>query len=194
MTQNPIEIFGQWFDEAKNCRNINDPTEFCLATADKNAKPSVRVVLLKKFDDRGFCFFTNYTGRKSKELIENPQAGLCFYWNALGKQIRIEGKAERLSAKESDEYFVTRPDESKLGAWASQQSGELESREKFFENIEDVKKIFKGESIPRPDFWGGWLVKPEVIEFWTSEKFRYHKREVFKKALNGQWQKKLLYP
>ncbi len=194
MTQLPIEKFTEWFEEAKNCPQVNDATEVCLATASKAGRPSARMVLLKSFDDRGFCFFTNYTGRKSRELIENPFASMCFYWNALGKQIRIEGRVEKLSAAESDEYFNTRPEGSKLGTWVSQQSSELESRGKFFDALEAAKNKFTGKDIPRPEFWGGWRIVPDVIEFWEAEQFRYHKREVFERMKDGNWDSRLLYP
>ena len=194
MIESPIEKFEEWFVEAKNCAQVNDATEVCFATANKNGQPSARMVLLKQYDERGFCIFTNYTGRKSKELIENPYASMCFYWNALGKQIRIEGKIEKLSSKESDDYFHSRPEGSKLGAWASKQSEELQSRKEFLDEIEKYKKKFEGNQIPRPEFWGGWRLVPNVIEFWEAQEFRYHKREFFEKLPDGSWTNKLLYP
>jgi pyridoxamine 5'-phosphate oxidase len=194
MIENPIKEFALWFEEAKNCPAINDATEVCLATANKKGQPSARMVLLKKFDDRGFCIFTNYGGRKGKELIENPHASLCFYWNPLGKQIRIEGRVEKLSPAESDEYFDSRADDSKLGAWASKQSEELQSRQEFLDAIEKYKQQFAGQKIPRPEFWGGFRVIPATIEFWQAEQFRYHRREVFEKQADGSWANKLLYP
>jgi pyridoxamine 5'-phosphate oxidase len=194
MIENPIELFRFWYDEASSCKAINDATEVCLATADKNGRPSARMVLLKKFDDRGFCFFTNYNGRKSKEIFENPFASMVFYWNPLGKQIRIEGRVEKLSKAESDEYFFSRPEGSKIGAWASKQSSELKSRSEFLEALETIKKEFQGKEIPRPDFWGGFRIVPDRIEFWQAEEFRYHRRELFEKLQDGSWTNRLLFP
>src|SRR5262249_50266056 len=132
----PLEIFAKWFAEAGKCKAILDRTEMCLATADKRGRPSARIVLLKNFDESGFTFFTNYNGRKSHELDENPYASLCFYWPALQKQIRIEGRVKKISARESDEYFATRASESKIGAWTSKQSEPLRSRDIFLKELE----------------------------------------------------------
>ncbi len=189
-----IEKFSEWYTEAENCKQINDVTEVCLATADKNGKPSARMVLLKSFDDNGFCFFTNYTGRKSNDIIANPYAALCFYWNPLGKQIRIEGKVEKVSAQESDDYFNSRATDSKLGAWASKQSTELKSRTEFIEEIEKFRKKFEGKEIPRPEHWGGWRLVPTAVEFWEAEQYRYHKRELYEKLPDGSWTNRLLFP
>ncbi len=189
-----LEKFSEWYEEAKNCKQVNDVTEVCIATADKNGRPSARYVLLKSYDERGFCFFTNYGGRKSKDLIQNPYAALCFYWNPLGKQIRIEGKVEKLSTKESDDYFNSRATDSKLGAWASKQSSELKSRDEFLNEIEKYKKQFEGKQIPRPEFWGGWRIVPDRVEFWVAEQYRYHRRELFEKLPDGSWTNRLLFP
>ncbi|HCR85153.1 MAG TPA: pyridoxamine 5'-phosphate oxidase, partial [Alphaproteobacteria bacterium] len=151
-------------------------------------------LLLKKFDERGFCFFTNYNGRKSEDLKENPFAAICIYWPALEKQIRIEGKVERVSKSESDEYFLSRPRESRIGAWTSKQSQALESRERFLAELEQVRKDFNEKEVTRPENWGGWRLIPDVIEFWKAEEFRFHNREVYTKNENGTWNKKLLYP
>jgi pyridoxamine 5'-phosphate oxidase len=193
MTANPIKIFDEWFNEAKNNPQVKDHTEICLATADKNGKPSVRIILLKNFDERGFCFFTNYNGRKSKELSENPNAAICIYWPALDKQIRIEGRVEKVSDKENDDYFASRSRESRIGAIASNQSQDLENRSEFLDKIKEVTSKFEGKEVTRPANWGGWRLVPEKIEFWKAEKFRYHHRELFYKK-NNQWQMKLLYP
>lgn len=190
----PISIFREWFKEAKSCGEVKDHTEVCLATACKEGRPSNRIVLLKDFDERGFVFFTNYTGRKSKEIEENPHASLCFYWPPLGKQIRIEGDVEMINAKESNEYFASRPRESQLGAWTSKQSATLESYKKFEEELQNTREKFKDTDIPRPDFWGGWRVKPYKIEFWKAEDYRFHHRLLFQKNLEHQWESKELYP
>ncbi len=193
MSNDPIKKFSSWFNEARKNPEIKDATEFTLATANKKGKPSARIVLLKDFDEKGFVFYTNYTGRKSEEIVENPYAAICFYWPALGKQIRIEGKVEKVSANESDKYFLSRPRESKIGAWTSKQSKELESRIAFKKQLAETKKKFEGKEIKRPDFWGGWRILPNTIEFWKAEKFRYHHREVYTKTKNG-WKTKILYP
>lgn len=194
MKQEPIIKFAQWFGEAEDCEAVADHTEFCLATSTKEGIPSARILLLKKFDDRGFCFFTNYNGRKSIELDENPNAAICLYWNPLGKQIRIEGRVDKLSDAESDEYFTTRPRGSKLGAWASKQSQTLGGREEFEKRIEDFTEKFEGGEVSRPDNWGGWRLIPNRIEFWKAEEFRYHHRELWEKQEDGEWVTRLLYP
>jgi pyridoxamine 5'-phosphate oxidase len=191
---NPIKKFDEWYLEAKNCDQVSDHTEMCVSTANKSGKPSARIVLLKKHDERGFCFFTNYGGRKSLNLIENPFAAICFYWPALGKQIRIEGEVEKLSSQESDEYFMTRPRASRLGAWASEQSKTLASREEFENKLKELEKQFEDKEITRPEFWGGWRVMPNTIEFWEAQEFRYHHRELYEKDNNGNWTSRLLYP
>lgn len=194
MTNDPIKKFSEWFDEAEKSPDISDHTEMCLATADKNGKPSARILLLKKFDEKGFYFFTNYNGKKSQDLSENPNAAICIYWDNLGKQIRIEGKVKKISASESDEYFMSRPRESRIGAWASKQSTELKNREEFLAALDDVRKRFEGKEVTRPENWGGWLLEPDMIEFWKAEEFRFHHRDHYTKDNNGNWSKKLLYP
>jgi pyridoxamine 5'-phosphate oxidase len=191
-TQNPIGKFAIWFKEAKNSGMI-DHTVMMLATATKEGKPSLRTLLLKRFDDNGFVFFTNYGGRKSHELSENPHAAICMHWDKIEKQVRIEGRVEKISDKESDEYFLTRPRESRLGAWVSKQSQSLESREKFIKELADKRAEFEGKEITRPPQWGGWRVIPERIEFWENGQFRIHQREVFTKE-NGAWVSEYLYP
>lgn len=193
MKQHPIKKFSEWFDEAKKNPKIKDHTEMCLATADKKGRPSARIVLLKDFDEKGFVFFTNYSGRKSLNIKENPYAALCFYWPALDKQIRIEGKVKKISDKESDEYFNSRPVESRIGAITSKQSQKLPSRDTLLKELEKNKKKFEGKDITRPKGWGGWRIVPGHIEFWQAGEFRIHNREVFE-LKKGKWEKKLLYP
>jgi len=193
-TENPFDIFKSWFDEARKSKEVSDHTEMCLATASKAGRPSARIVLLKKYDNKGFVFFTNYRGRKSVEMTENPFASLCFYWPALEKQIRIEGRVERIAKKESDEYFLTRARESRIGAWTSKQSSELASREIFLEEMKEATEKFGEGEIVRPGFWGGWRVIPDKIEFWQAEEFRFHHRDVFERVSGNKWTKKLIYP
>lgn len=194
----PFIKFSDWFEQAQNSKMI-DATAFTLATANAQAKPSARILLLKKFDERGFCFFTNYNGRKSIELDENPHAAMCFYWDILDKQIRIEGRVEKLSGIESDEYFNSRPFESRVGAIVSKQSSELESYEKFIEElghatVKYVQEKEQGIEPKRPENWGGWRLIPERIEFWQAAQFRIHKREVYKLTENNNWSLEFLYP
>ncbi len=188
-----IKKFSEWYNEASQNNLVKDHTEMSLATADKAGKPSVRIVLLKNFDERGFVFYTNYNGRKSLQIAENPFAALCFYWPALDKQIRIEGSVEKVSDAESDKYFSSRAIESRIGAITSKQSQTMESREKFLAELDENRKKFLGKEIPRPKNWGGWRVIPNYIEFWQAGEFRIHQREVYKLE-NKIWVKQLLYP
>ena len=196
MTNNldPIKIFTNWFNEAKEHPNIIDHTSMTLATATKSGKPSARMVLLKKYSDKGFIFFTNLTSRKSLELKENPYAALCFYWEPLNKQVRIEGKITRISEKEADLYFISRSRESQISAWASKQSVTLDKYEDFEQRIDKISKDFKNMDIPRPPFWSGFLLQTKTIELWEDQKYRRHKRYLYDKIANGGWQVRMLYP
>lgn len=157
-----------------------------LATASRDAKACARIVLLKSFDERGFVFYTNYHSRKGRELSENPRACLLFYWSPLWRQVRIEGDIEKVSEAESDEYFHSRPLGSKLGAWASDQSQAVESRGELEERFEDFGGKF-GENVPRPPHWGGYRVKPDVIEFWQGRENRLHDRLRYTRQGDGGW-------
>lgn len=171
-----------------------DTAPVALATADAQGRPSVRIVLLRGADARGFSFFTNYNSRKGRELTENPHAALCFYWAALDEQIRIEGRIERLSGAESDAYFAGRPRGSQLGAWASAQSEVLPTRETLEEKYRAIERQFEGNSdVPRPPFWGGFRLAPHRIEFWYGRPDRLHDRVVYLKE-NGIWRIERLYP
>lgn len=191
----PFKKFQEWFAKAQANTAIVEPTAMCLATVDEHNCPSSRMVLLKSFDERGFCFFTNLTSRKGKELAQNQNVALCFYWGVLGLQIRIEGKVEKVSAKEADDYFASRRRNSQIGAWASKQSCEMQSWEEFQERIATVTKDFSEQEVPRPPFWSGFRVVPKKIEFWEEGDFRIHKREVFERQ-NGSrsWDVKKIYP
>jgi pyridoxamine 5'-phosphate oxidase len=189
----PFQKFSQWFDKACSTSQIVEPTAMCLATVGENLAPSSRMVLLKKFDERGFCFFTNLTSRKAQQLRQNPNVALCFYWGALGLQVRIEGKIEPVSEKEADDYFASRRRESRIGAWASKQSSEMSDWNEFEERIAKVTKDFEGVDVPRPPFWSGFRVIPDLIEFWNEGDFRIHKREVFQRS-NAGWIIKKIYP
>jgi len=192
--ENPIELFDAWFKEAKNAE-INDPNALALATADKNRVPSVRMVLLKDFNQNGFVFYTNFNSKKSSEIKVNPIASMCFHWKSLLRQIRITGKISKVSDKEADDYFNSRDYESRIGAWASKQSTVLKNREELYKSIENYKKKYPDkDNIPRPSNWSGWNLSPNEIEFWLDGKNRIHQRLQYFKNKNGKWEKSLLSP
>ena len=189
----PFELFEKWFNDAKNNSQIIEPTAMCLATCTLDNKPSARMVLLKKFDENGFCFYTNLTSRKGRELQKNPHVALCFYWGILGRQVRIEGKIEPVSTIEADEYFASRRRESKIGAWASKQSSKMANWQEFENRITEISEKFKDQEVVRPDFWSGFRVKPIAIEFWEEGNFRIHHRHLYEKAGDG-WIINEIYP
>jgi len=192
--ENPIELFKDWFNEAKKTE-INDPNVFTLATVDANGIPSARMILLKGYDQNGFVFYTNLNSKKSSDLKENPNASLCFHWKSLLRQIRISGKVSKVSDEESDAYYKTRPYDSKIGAWASKQSSVLKNREELIKLIGDFKKKYPNENdVPRPDYWSGWSLNPNSIEFWLDGKNRIHQRLKYIKDDNNNWKKILLNP
>ena len=170
-----------------------DTAPVTLATADTNGQPSARMVLLRGVDARGFVFFTNYGSRKGRELDANPRAALCIHWVALDEQIRIEGDVERLSDTESDAYFTSRPRGSQLGAWASEQSQVLPSRETLEERYRDIERRFDSREVTRPPFWGGYRVVPRRIEFWYGRPDRLHDRVLYLREARG-WHIERLYP
>jgi pyridoxamine 5'-phosphate oxidase len=170
-----------------------DTTPVVLATADSEGRPAARLVLLRGADARGFVFFTNYNSRKGRELTGNPQAALCFYWASLDEQIRIEGRVERVSTAESDEYFAGRPRGSQLGAWASDQSQVLSSREALEQTYREIERRFEGQPVQRPPFWGGFRLIPSRIEFWYGRPDRLHDRVLYVRDA-GSWRIERLYP
>jgi pyridoxamine 5'-phosphate oxidase len=190
----PIILFKEWFNEAKKTE-INDPNAVALATADKKGFPDARMVLLKNFSSKGFIFYTNFNSKKSTDLKDNPNAALCFHWKSLLRQIRILGKILKVSDKEADEYFATRSYGSRIGAWASKQSSILKNRDELYKSIKDYKKKYQGENnVPRPDYWSGWNLNPNSIEFWLDGEDRIHQRLKYIKKDNGSWDKFLLNP
>lgn len=191
----PFDIFADWLKKANANNQIIEPTAMCLATVDENNNPSARMILLKTFDERGFCFFTNLTSRKGKELSKNQNVALCFYWGILGLQVRIEGSVEKVSIKEADDYFSSRRRGSQIGAWASKQSHELENFEEFQERISKITEDFSGQDVPRPPFWSGFRVVPKKIEFWQEGEFRIHSRDLYSRTEDKKnWYLTKLYP
>jgi len=189
---NPIILFEEWFNLASQ-KEINDPNAMCLSTISNDA-PHSRMVLLKDFDDNGFVFYTNYESNKGKDIQSNPNVCLNFHWKSLLRQVRIEGQIEKVSSVTSDNYFNSRHYLSRVGAWASNQSSVLESRELLERKIEEIKlKYPEGSAFPRPDYWGGFIVKPLKIEFWQDMPHRIHKREIYE-LKNGSWIYYNLYP
>ncbi len=188
----PIEQFHRWFEEAL-AASLYEPNAMTLATATREGRPSARVVLLKGFDERGFVFYTNYEGRKARELEENPYCAVVFYWGELERQVRVEGRAERVSKGESDAYYGSRPRGSRLGAWASAQSREVGDRRALEDRLRELELEYEGREIPRPPFWGGYRVEPTQFEFWQGRENRLHDRLVYRRAGNG-WEVSRLQP
>ena len=189
---NPLDLFKKWFEEASQ-KEINDPNAMTLSTLSPDYKPSSRMVLLKDFNKRGFIFYTNINSKKGNSILKNPNVALNFHWKSLLKQIRIEGKATYVSNEEADKYFDSRHIESRIGAWASAQSQELISRNKLEENINRYKIEFKNKKISRPPYWTGFIVDPDLIEFWQDMPHRLHDRLEFKKN-NNKWTCRKLFP
>ena len=190
---NPINFFREWFNEAKKSE-INDPNAVTLGTVDYKGYPSVRMVLLKDYNDDGFVFYTNFNSDKSKAIKKDPKISMCFHWKSLLRQIRIVGLASKVSDKEADEYFDSRSYGSKIGAWASDQSSILINRKDLLNSIDKYKEKFQNENkVPRPSHWSGWRLKPEEIEFWLDGENRIHERLKYIKNKNI-WERVLLSP
>lgn len=187
----PMQMFGKWMKDAE-ASEINDPNAVALATATRDGVPSVRMVLLKGVDDRGFAFYTNAESQKGSELHENPNASMCFHWKSLRRQVRIAGTVSELPAAEADRYFHSRARLSQLAAAASQQSRVLPTRGALLDRVKELDAAFPGE-VPRPEYWKGFVLLPERIEFWKSNEGRLHNRLLFIRS-GDQWQKQLLFP
>ena len=190
---NPIKQFEMWFNEALEA-NVPEGNAMMLATATNDGRPSARIVLLKGFSDAGFIFFTNYLSRKGKEINKNPVAALTFFWPALERQIRIEGIIEKVSKDESEKYFHSRPQDSQIGALASPQSQEIPDRKTLEDKWTELAAEYEGKEVPKPSYWGGYILKPRMIEFWQGRPSRLHDRIVYKKIDNKNWKKARLAP
>ena len=190
--EDPVEQFRFWFDEALRAEQP-DPEAMTLSTATREGIVSARIVLLKGFDQSGFVFYTNYQSQKSRELVDNPRAAMTFYWPALNRQIRIEGTTEKVSQQESEEYFLTRPRGSQIGAWTSPQSEEIPDRETLERKLAEMEERFKDQSIPCPLFWGGFRLKPILFEFWQGRESRLHDRILYRRQ-DEIWQISRLAP
>jgi len=189
----PIEQFERWWDNALNS-SIEEINAMTLATANDKGIPSARIVLLKGYDENGFVFFTNYESQKGRELECNPVASLVFFWKELERQIRIDGIVEKVLPEKSDEYFASRPEGSKVGAWASHQSNIIMNRKALEKNAADAELRFAGKQVPRPPYWGGYLVKPFKMEFWQGRQDRLHDRILYSLEAPGSWKIERLSP
>lgn len=193
LTPDPTDQFGRWFEEAL-AANLHEPNAMTLATATPDGSPSARIVLLKGFDERGFVFYTNYEGRKAREIKANPRVSLVFYWGELERQIRIEGGVSRVPEEESDTYYESRPRGSRLGAWVSEQSRPVEDRSVLEDRVRELEARYEDQDILRPPFWGGYRVEPESMEFWQGRESRLHDRLVYRRSAEGGWKIERLQP
>ena len=190
----PIQLFKIWMDEAKKSET-NDPNALSLATANNENFPSVRMVLLKEFNQNGFVFYTNLNSQKGHELKENPKAAMCFHWKSLLRQIRISGRVTKVADEDADQYYNSRAYESRIGAWASKQSKILNDRDQLLDSIKEYKQMYNDEAkVPRPSHWSGWNLYPLSIEFWLDGDNRIHERLKYSKDSSGEWIKSLLSP
>ena len=191
---NPFKLFEEWFNTAKKTE-INDPNALALGTSDKEGNSSVRMVLLKGFNEKGFVFYTNLNSKKSEDIKVNPKASMCFHWKSLLRQVRVVGKINSVSSKDADEYYNSRAYGSRIGAWASKQSTILNKRDELTQSINKFKKKFPDENnVPRPNYWSGWNLSPTEIEFWLDGENRIHQRLKYIRLDGNNWKKVLLSP
>lgn len=193
MSPNPLTQFNVWYQERLK-QDVKDPNSVCLSTVSKDCRPSSRIVLMKETDALGFIFYTNYESRKGKELEDKPNAALLFYWPELSRQVRVEGHIEKVDAQTSDEYFQTRPNESKLSAWASPQSRPIHNRNELEAGVIKLKDQYHNKPISRPPYWGGYRLKPDYYEFWMAHPYRLHHRVFYRLNKNNTWDIGLLAP
>ena len=191
-SDDPVHLFITWFALARK-HEPNDANAMSLATVDASGMPNVRIVLLKDISTEGFSFYSNAESTKGQELTSNPQAALCFHWKTIRRQVRVRGPVSVLDDEASDAYFASRARGAQIGAWASFQSRELESREMLTRRIEDYEAIYKDRKVPRPDNWQGWIIRPQEIEFWVNRPYRLHDRLKFEERAEG-WHPSRLYP
>ena len=192
--ENPLELFGEWFNKAKKSE-INDPNALALGTSTKDGVPTVRMVLLKDFNENGFVFYTNLNSKKSEDIKSNSFASMCFHWKSLLRQIRIVGKVNQVTKSEADNYYNSRSYGSRIGAWASKQSTILNNKDELYKSIEYFKKKYPDkDNVPRPDYWSGWNLYPTEIEFWLDGENRIHQRLKYKKNQLDGWDRFLLNP
>ena len=189
----PLDLFHAWFADAQ-AAGVVEPNAMTLATAAPDGRPSARIVLLKGADARGFSFYTNHDSRKGRELDAHPVAALVFWWGPLERQVRVEGRVERVGTAEADAYYASRPRGSRLGAWASPQSAEIPDRSPLDERLAGAEARFAGGDVPRPDFWGGYRVVPDAVEFWQGRPSRLHDRFLYRLGAAGDWQPSRLAP
>ena len=194
LSPDPIEQFRRWFADAEAEPRIVFAEAVCLSTLGPAKTPEGRMVLLKHFEERGFVFYTNLESTKARSLARHPRAGMTFHWQPLGRQVRIRGVVEPVSADEADAYFATRPRESQLGAWASDQSRDLDSRAMLEDRLRAAQQRFAGGDVPRPPHWSGFRIVPEAIEFWQEGPSRLHDRFAYERDATGEWTRRRLYP
>ncbi len=192
--ENPFEFFGQWFEQSRKTKTLAEPNGFVLSTVNQSGRIRSRSVLLKYFDENGFVFFTNYGSQKAKDLTDNPQVAMCFPWYLLERQIMIEGRAEKISTAESLKYFASRPRDSQIGAWVSQQSQVISSRALLMDKVKQFGQHFLNKEVPLPEFWGGYRIVPKRFEFWQGQPSRLHDRIEYIHQTDNSWLRQRLSP